>query len=1048
MAKQTGKDKSQTPPKDDKVEAIRKKNLEESNRLLAEQLNLVGQIKDKITFLNKANKENYTQNNLAVESVKKATKLTQSLASQYNSINDIQKDLAKNDKLINEIARQKITLEKEIGKEGTERLKNIKEQEKGLDKSKELLSKLREQETLGVKGAKEKADELARQYFEQSNALIAEKESLSIEEQNYSLLQQTSKTLEANNEYLNESLETQKALTSTTAETFDKIDSALNKIGAGGISKYLKLKDLSTEMKRFRYEMTEGGTKPLKGFPGLLKRAAIGFKSLGSVISTVFSPLAMIGFFISGVQKLFGHLKKGYQEGLEAAKKISGENVSLARSLGLAQGAASKLAGAVRGMGPTQAASVQSAEALYGAMGGTEKLSQKTLKTFIGLNTFAGMSAENLADIHKFAKLSGDDSGVVAEHMADAALSAIKNNKLAVSQKVLLGDVAKTSDVIKLRFKGQEGELVKIVADAKKYGLELAKAEDIANSLLNIEDSLAAEMEAELLTGKELNLEKAREAALNGDVATLQEEIAKNAGSIEEFNKMNVVQQEAYAKAVGLSRQDLAKMLSDQKSNLALNGNLVDEQEDGLAAMQSGVSLAEREEEIERAKQAASLGYFKALDPLVQKIREAAIRVKKVFADWFGEKLQKLLTDPEVKKFINDMPDNAEKLAKRVTGMLDKIGEFVKNNPIISTLGYLFGGKVAGGAIRAAGTILGNVGTFLGRKMFEGLGWKKKQIGDKSNPSYTIVENLPESLSKNIPDSLKGPQQDKNGQFRDEKGRFAKDPSKEAVDAVKEASEAQKEESKEQTNSLKKQANKNSKEQSNLTKKASRDIKRQTDKNARDTKRTMQKASRDISRSNRQQSSRLRRITSGLSRNVKKLGRDSKKMFRDLNRSMKGMFRSLKTKMSGLFRNLNNAVRRIGKGGGGMGGMLGMLGPIGMVAGLALSAGTALASGEGLGGALEAIDPTGLVGAVRDRNDNDMGGDMGGGYDMEMAAGGIVNKPTKALVGEAGPEAVIPLREFYAKMDELIAAVKQGGNVYMDSRKVGESLVIGGYKMG
>ncbi len=181
-------------------------------------------------------------------------------------------------------------------------------------------------------------------------------------------------------------------------------------------------------------------------------------------------------------------------------------------------------------MGPTQAQSVASAEALYSAMGGTEKLSQNTLRTFIQLNTFAGMSAENLAEFHTFAKLSGEDSGVVVKNMANAALSSIKNNKLAVSQKVLLGDVAKVSDVIKLRYQGQEKELVKIVADARKYGLELAKAEDIANSLLNIEDSLSAEMEAELLTGKEINLEKAREAALNGDVATLQSEIAKNVG--------------------------------------------------------------------------------------------------------------------------------------------------------------------------------------------------------------------------------------------------------------------------------------------------------------------------------------------------------------------------------------------------------------------------------------------------------------------------------------------------------------------------------------
>ena len=230
------------------------------------------------------------------------------------------------------------------------------------------------------------------------------------------------------------------------------------------------------------------------------------------------------------------------------------------------------------------------------------------------------MSADNLAEFHNYAKLSGKDSGVVVTNMAGAALSAIKNNKLAVSQKVLLGDVAKVSDVIKLRYQGQEKELVKIVADAKKYGLELAKAEDIASSLLNIEDSLSAEMEAELLTGKELNLEKAREAALNGDVATLQAEIAKNAGSIEEFNNLNVLSQEAYAKALGMSRQDLSKMLKDQKSNLAVNGNLVDEQQNGIKAMESSVSLAEREENIERRKQEAYIDYFKSLDPTMKKI--------------------------------------------------------------------------------------------------------------------------------------------------------------------------------------------------------------------------------------------------------------------------------------------------------------------------------------------------------------------------------------------------------------------------------------------
>ena len=65
----------------------------------------------------------------------------------------------------------------------------------------------------------------------------------------------------------------------------------------------------------------------------------------------------------------------------------------------------------------------------------------------------------------------------------------------------------------------------------------------------------------------------------------------------------------------------------------------------------------------------------------------------------------------------------------------------------------------------------------------------------------------------------------------------------------------------------------------------------------------------------------------------------------------------------------------------------------------------------------------------------------------ELAEGGILSRPT-FVAGEAGAEAVIPLTEFYAKFDELVKAVKSGGNVYLDGNKVGHALALGEYKMG
>ena len=57
-----------------------------------------------------------------------------------------------------------------------------------------------------------------------------------------------------------------------------------------------------------------------------------------------------------------------------------------------------------------------------------------------------------------------------------------------------------------------------------------------------------------------------------------------------------------------------------------------------------------------------------------------------------------------------------------------------------------------------------------------------------------------------------------------------------------------------------------------------------------------------------------------------------------------------------------------------------------------------------------------------------------------MAAGGIATGPTNALIGEAGAEAVVPLKAFYDKIDQLIAVVQASGNIYLDGAMVSHKL--------
>jgi len=432
----------------------------------------------------------------------------------------------------------------------------------------------------------------------------------------------------------------------------------LDKMGVGNFAGVFE--EASQAAKAMAERLTEGGTKSV-GLIGKIRTMGAGFKVVGrEILKNLTDPLVLAGGAISLMKKAVSFVTDEYEKGKQAVERISEENTGMARSLGLAQGAASKLAGSVAGMGPSIAASKESITSIYQAMGSTEKLSTSTLKVFVKLNTFAGMSAESLAKFQKFAKLSGQDAGKMVTNMADTALQVIKTNKLAISQKGLLEEVSNVSSIVRLRFAAQPKELVKAVAATKALGLDMEKVKNIADGLLNIEDSIAAEMEAELMTGKDLNLEEARKLALAGKSEEAAKAIADQIGGAAEFSKLNVLEQESLAKVLNMNRDGMADMLSAQEENKSVSGDLVAGQKDGLKAMMSGVSEAEKNANIERSRQEASIGFYTTLSPLVQKLQLTFAKIKEtlsgVFIDLVVKPMVDWATGPAGTKFIDSLP--------------------------------------------------------------------------------------------------------------------------------------------------------------------------------------------------------------------------------------------------------------------------------------------------------------------------------------------------------------------------------------------------------
>lgn len=140
------------------------------------------------------------------------------------------------------------------------------------------------------------------------------------------------------------------------------------------------------------------------------------------------------------------------------------------------------------------------------------------------------------------------------------------NNGLALNEKELVEAVANTSAATVLTLGKSSKALIENAAAAKQFGVNLQQAENIAGSLLDFQSSIESEMEAELLTGKQLNLEQARMLALKGETGKAAAEVLKQVGGSAEFSEMNVIAQEALAKSMGMTRDELAKSLIEREA--------------------------------------------------------------------------------------------------------------------------------------------------------------------------------------------------------------------------------------------------------------------------------------------------------------------------------------------------------------------------------------------------------------------------------------------------------------------------------------------------
>jgi hypothetical protein len=236
--------------------------------------------------------------------------------------------------------------------------------------------------------------------------------------------------------------------------------------------------------------------------------------------------------------------------------------------------------------------------AINSTLGTSVKLTDANVQAFTKLRVTAGLTNEELMGIQSLTITNGKSlEENTGEILAQAKVTGLRKGVL-LNEKEILKGIKDVSAATTLTLGKNPKLIAEAAATAKSLGMEMSQIENISNSLLDFQSSIENELSAELLTGKQLNLETARYAALTGDVATVASEVAAQLGTSAEFGEMNRIQQEAIAKSVGMNREELARTLYVQEQLAGVSGDQAKIQEDLINKRIEEVGLAQTQEEI------------------------------------------------------------------------------------------------------------------------------------------------------------------------------------------------------------------------------------------------------------------------------------------------------------------------------------------------------------------------------------------------------------------------------------------------------------------
>ena len=205
----------------------------------------------------------------------------------------------------------------------------------------------------------------------------------------------------------------------------------------------------------------------------------------------------------------------------------------------------------------------EESQALLDNFGTLEGVSSKTLLSMKWMAFWNGVQATDMAKIAALQVASSDLDLEGALKEQSKWMKELKDEGLSANK--VLADMAANADFMAENLRGGGENIKNAAKHMSKMGLSLTDASQVTESLLDWDTRINNEMEASVVLGRSINLDRAARLAYDGKIEEAMKEAKRQAGGEAAFIKMSSTERKVLGNAIGLQGEALAKFMQTEE---------------------------------------------------------------------------------------------------------------------------------------------------------------------------------------------------------------------------------------------------------------------------------------------------------------------------------------------------------------------------------------------------------------------------------------------------------------------------------------------------